>query len=111
MRKNGKIEKKRKKVGKMLQNQPPQKVPNSTRDDIMPVLTDFVTEIPENFTTIIFPVPVIKPDKMAEIRARFIKPIDRKYWIDKIWTTGKLESHADAEQINILYWFRVRVNI
>ena len=30
---------------------------------------------------------------------------DRQFWIDKIWTTQKLESHAEREPIEILYWF------
>ena len=48
----------------------------------------------------------IKP-KMQKIHDLFIQPIDRTYWLEKIWTTEKLESHANAEPITILYWFRV----
>ena len=49
--------------------------------------------------------------KMQKMHDLFIQPIDRPYWLDKIWTTQKLESHADAEPITILYWFRLGYNI
>jgi len=42
-----------------------------------------------------------------EIRQKFITPIsegDRAKWIDKIWKTRKMESHADREPITLLYW-------
>ena len=45
--------------------------------------------------------------KMQKIHDLFIQPIDRPYWLQKIWTTEKLDSHANAEPITILYWFRL----
>ena len=58
-----------------------------------------------------FTKPESTKPKMQKIHDLFIQPIDRPYWLDKIWTTQKLESHADAEPITILYWFRLGYNI
>ena len=55
-----------------------------------------------------FTPPDMKPPagKMQLIQDRLILPINREHWLNKIWTTEKLESHADAEPIRILYWFK-----
>ena len=42
----------------------------------------------------------------GEIHAELIKPIDRDEWIEKIWKTEKMESHENAEPVEILYWFK-----
>ena len=52
------------------------------------------------------PVEKTSLKTMDEIHSRFIQPIDRKYWLDKIWKTAHLESHAEEEPITILYWFK-----
>ena len=42
----------------------------------------------------------------GEIHAELIKPINRDEWIEKIWKTEKMESHENAEPVEILYWFK-----
>ena len=53
--------------------------------------------------------PIDPKQKFHEIHSRFIQPLTddvKEKWIDKIWTTQKLESHENEDPIEILYWFR-----
>ncbi|CAG5111975.1 Oidioi.mRNA.OKI2018_I69.chr2.g6240.t1.cds [Oikopleura dioica] len=46
--------------------------------------------------------------KMAAKHQQLIQPLtkkDEEDWKKKIWTTAQMESHADAEPVEILWWF------
>ena len=45
-------------------------------------------------------------DSGKKTHNNLIKPIDRAYWLHKIWKTEKLKSHADLEEVRILHWYK-----
>jgi len=46
--------------------------------------------------------------KPQDLHHKFIKrlsPAEKQKWIDKIWTSNSVESHAEEEPIEILAWY------
>jgi len=76
--------------------------------DVKMEIKQLKAEILENAKSKIVETTAKEIRKPQDLHHKFIKrlsPAEKQKWIDKIWTSNSVESHAEEEPIEILAWY------